>query len=246
MKPYLDTFIDGRSACVFCHGPTGSGKTWTLFGGDNQSGGLLTQSAEYIIQSKIFKASAIEITNTTMYDVSGGKKFTLKDAANQKPNSITSMNDFSSFLSNILKNRSQRSTDQNMTSSRSHLMITLTFDEFATAKMAFVDLAGSENPNNKENLDETKFINGTLSGLNGILSKISRQEFVTFSTPLTKLIKPYLSGQAQSMMLYHVPNKNMIKSLECIKDIVPSSKTEKRKLKAFSDITNNKRMHKMP
>lgn len=173
---------NGHTACVFCHGLTGSGKTYTLFGGDDQSNGFLTQSAEYILQKKVFKVSAVEIINTNIHDISGGSKALVKNVVNQKPKSIASLDDFNCFLSKILKIRSQKSTDQNKTSSRSHLIITLTLDDSATAKMAFVDLAGFESAKNKENVDETKFINATLSGLNGILSKISRQELVTFST----------------------------------------------------------------
>lgn len=91
VKPYIQSALDGENVCVFAYGSTGSGKTFTMQGGDennkiknnnlqiNKSSGLLPRSAEFIFEEitrlenlkynyNLF-FSAVEIYNDNVYDL---------------------------------------------------------------------------------------------------------------------------------------------------------------------------------
>lgn len=95
------------------------------------------------------------------------------------------------------------------------------------SKIAFVDLAGWENAKEKE-VQETKFINKSLNDLNSNLMNISKGNLVVATTKLTKILKPYIVGNSNVCMLYHISKKNFKKGLENIKDVVASTKIMKR------------------
>lgn len=227
IKPYLNAFVNGQTACVFNHGTTGSGKTCTMFGTQNSTG-IIVRSAEYVLTAGHIKVSVIEVIDKKYYDLNCSVKKILNANESPTPKLINSLADFISFVAKFRKMRCQKSTDQNSTSSRSHLIVKFQYSSHSEADMVFIDLAGWESPRGKENVEETKFINSTLTELNTALLKVSKNMVPTFNTPLLKLLKPYFSGASKTMMLYHVSNTAIKKGLENIKDVVGSNKTEKR------------------
>ena len=91
VKPFIQSALDGENICIFAYGSTGSGKTFTMQGGDednkmnnrkleiSQNSGLLPRSAEFIFNEisrlQNFKNkfnlffSAVEIYNENIFDL---------------------------------------------------------------------------------------------------------------------------------------------------------------------------------
>lgn len=138
---------------------------------------------------------------------------------------VKSNEDFLEIVSVISSRRQQKQTDQNVTSSRSHLFITLKTDILAMNEFVLVDLAGFERPKGKENAPESLFLNSSLSHLNTVLINIARNQVINYKLcALTKFLGPYLSASSRTLMLYHLAPHSVKKGLEYIKDIAASSK----------------------
>lgn len=214
---------------------SGSGKSATMFGTQNAYG-ILNRSIELILNTSApINVSVVEMIGTNMYDL-GDKKIKL-DKTKPKIIPMAEMHDFNALVTKVQSMRAQKETDQNPTSSRSHLMFY--FSNNQGGKMAIVDLAGWENPKNKD-IVETKFINGTLSSLNELFISIAKKTRPSSQSELTRALKPYLIDSKVCIM-YHV-NKRAIKSgLESIKGAVPANQARPLKRKAsHSDANKNK------
>lgn len=229
-------------ACVLNHGTTGSGKTSALFG-FNGTKGILESSFEYLMsksQNNMINITAVELFDDKFFDISG-PKIEIKRGVEANQKFVGSITDFKAFLLHLMHVRLQKATDQNSTSSRSHLIIEITLNQNSEAKLAFFDMAGWESPNMKEDLHETRFINKSLTEINNVLIKVAHKQVVTFPTPTTKLLKPYLTSGAKALLLYHISNNALKKGLEYIKDVVASNKSVKRPGQTpFEDITNKR------
>lgn len=207
-----------------------------MFGTQNAYG-ILNRSIESILNTSApINVSVVEMIGTNMYDLCDTTKTKL-DKTEPKIISMAEMQDFNALVAKVQSIRAQKETDQNPTSSRSHLMFY--FSNNQGGKMAFVDLAGWENPKNK-NIIETKFINGTLSSLNELFISIAKNTRPSSKTQLTTELKPYLIDSKVCIM-YHV-NKRAIKSgLENIKGAVPANQANLLKRKApHFDANKNK------
>lgn len=219
--------MTGGTACVLNHGLTRSGKSCTMFGVNGEAG-ILARSTEFFLsQTNDVSISAIEIFGNKYFDVVGGTRILL-DHSQADRIQINSMSQFNTIQNNIIKARTQKATNQNTNSSRSHLFIKFHSISNPYSSMAFIDLAGWENPEGKV-IEETKFINKTLTELNTVLIQIANNRIAIFNSPLLKLLKPYFSGSAKTLMLYHVSNTGAKKGLENIKDVIANIKGEKRK-----------------
>lgn len=206
----------------------GSGKSTTMFGIENEFG-ILGLSVERFLRSNAINISAIEFINKTTFDLVEGKKTELEKRCNPKIKTIRTVEELRVVVKSVLKLRVQKSTNQNFTSSRSHLILVISI-EGKSGRMIFADLAGFESGKGKEDIQETQFINSSLNELNQLLLKVSRNMVVSNgSYPLTNFLNPYLKKSARTLMLYHVLNGSVKKQLENIKDIVPSKTAEKRK-----------------
>lgn len=189
--------------------------------------------------------AVIEVIQNDLFDLSGQMKSKIKQSRMATKTSIESYDQFKVRIDNVLKLRSKKSTDQNLTSSRSHLIIEFSF-EGSSAKLAFVDLAGWENPHNKLDLKETSFINSSLASFNSVLANISQRKIPSFDSSLSKIFKPYLDGKSSVCMLYHVNNSAIKKGLENIKNVVPANKEQISiglKRECLQDVTNSKRFN---
>lgn len=192
--------------------------------------GILRWSIEKCLVKSPLHVSALEITDTKTYDLTKGKKNQLNDSGKPSAKAIKTIIEFNGLLDKVLALRTQKSTNENFTSSRSHLIFVMTMEGKTTNPIIFVDLAGFESPNGKENIYETQFINKTLYALNRVLVNISQNKTPDFNAnPLTKFLKPFLNEKCHTQMLYHVRKDSIKKGLAYITDIVNSQKELKRK-----------------
>ncbi|XP_055307418.1 protein claret segregational-like [Sitodiplosis mosellana] len=225
--PYLDAFLGGKNACIFTHGTTGSGKSCTMFG-INNSVGLLASSIDYILkQGHRLNMNVIEVFKKEIYDLGEGKKRSFKLTVKAKNVQITSFGRFEQVCNKVKAIRTQKSTNQNATSSRSHIMFRFNVETKPEITLALVDLAGWESPYGKDDMQETIFINSTLMDFNKILASVAGNKCVTSTTLLSQMFKPYLTGNSVVCMFYHVAANALKKGLENIKDVVPSAKGDK-------------------
>lgn len=208
------------------HGVTGGGKTFCMFGAADKLG-ILHRSVNHLLETNnSICLKVIEIVGEEAYDLlDDGTK--LVEHATEKI--VQSIVDFLQIVSVISSHRKQKQTDQNVTSSRSHLFITLKIDSLAVNELVMVDLAGFERPKGKENGSESLFINSSLSHLNNVLMNIARNQVVNYKLcALTKLLQPHLSASSRTIMFYHLAPHSVKKGLEYIKDIAASNKILKR------------------
>lgn len=242
VMPILDSFIAGGVSCVLNHGTTRSGKTCTMFGKDGELG-LLDQSGEYILRTNSMIVSAFEISSKGCFDLVE-KKAHLNDKSAAKGKKISSIVSLKRLIEHINSLRSTSSTNQNAGSSRSHLFIVFSLEN-SKSNMAFVDLAGFENPNEKDS-NETKFINSTLSELNTLLRSVTNKQVLASSktNKMAVYLKPYLVAPSQTMIFYHINNDSPKKGLSYITDIATSSTEMKRSAHALVDVTNLKKAHR--
>lgn len=100
----------------------GSGKSSTMFG-FNDDIGILRSSAIRILKHGTIFVTAVEFTNEESYDLASGIKVPMgKKFPNPIPETINTADEFDTLVLQAIKLRSQKSTNQNPTSSRSHLM----------------------------------------------------------------------------------------------------------------------------
>lgn len=230
--------MNGQTICIFSHGTTGSGKSCTTFGNGHQVG-ILARSVDFILNVEPVSlfVSIIEITADHIFDLLALKKKVIKFGQEEKK-ILNSVDDFNVLLLKVLKLRAQKSTNENKTSSRSHLMIRI--EDGKQAKLTFFDLAGWECAKLKENVKETQFINSTLTSLNTAMEQIANKKPVSFDSNLAKAFKPYLMGTGKTCMLYHLSRAGAKKGLENIKNVIASSKSNQSQRKIpLMDITNH-------
>lgn len=122
-----------------CSTFSGSGKSFTMFG-DGHQGGLLRRSISFILNTKQLTVSFIENIHQDNFDLLSANKQKVTKIGNETRKAISSSSEFNDLLTKMLNLRIQRSTSENATSSRSHLLISFEYDKHA--KLAFIDLAG--------------------------------------------------------------------------------------------------------
>lgn len=172
VKPLVMLSLDGYNSCIFAYGETGSGKTYTMEGYENNYG-IIYRTFEVLFNEKKIKEEnndnkikikyrmyMVEIYNETVRDL-------LNDL---KPLEIHQNSDGSVYLKDVMKkeinnydevinimkmgnkNRSTNSTNSNEHSSRSHMLLFIeieTINKYINNKikisnLTLIDLAGSE------------------------------------------------------------------------------------------------------
>lgn len=140
--------------------------------------------------------------------------------------SIESIEQFDLLIGNPNEFRHQKTTDQNVLSSRSHYFVLLRNGQGSSLMMA--DLAGFESPKNKADIKQTHFINSTLFDLNTMLLHMSKGHVSNSkATTLTTFMGPYIKESDDTVILYHVVNENLKKCLEYIQDIAVSHRSKR-------------------
>lgn len=169
--------------------------------------------------------SIVELDKNEQYDLINGK-IQISKGSQSCQVALDSYDQFQSIILNSSKHRNQASTDQNESSSRSHYIVI--FRGEGPNHLIFADLAGFECMKNKQDAEQTKFINATLSGLNTLLFNITKGLPTASSraTQLTKYLEPYLKRTDDVVIMYHVTNLALKKGLDYVKEITTSVKTK--------------------
>ncbi|CAD8203748.1 unnamed protein product [Paramecium octaurelia] len=199
----LEGVLEGYNTTVFCYGATGSGKTFTMIGTQQEVGIMpraLQQLFNFSIQDRFkdtqFKACYVEIYNENIRDLLTSEDKNLETREDKNSGiqiagvtevEVRTVSEVLALLKVGNKNRSKEATDANKESSRSHAILQLQIEskERATgiqeqiiqSKFSLVDLAGSEraaNTNNKgQRMIEGANINKSLLVLGNCIQSLS-------------------------------------------------------------------------
>ncbi|XP_078166690.1 ATP binding microtubule motor family protein isoform X4 [Carex rostrata] len=190
MNPLVKDFMGGKSALLVAMGPTGSGKTYTMFG-SNREPGLVPLALKKIFSSGEKKSSqhrSFYLAMLEIYSVSGrgekmidllsdGTELTLVQSTikglEEVP--VSDLEGAERLIARGMLKRSTAATDANSQSSRSQCIITIrrandvidTSNDmpFGNGVLVIADLAGAERDKKTGNmgsrLGESHFINNT-------------------------------------------------------------------------------------
>ena len=196
-KPSCDKFLSGLSISILAYGQVGSGKSFTMHG-DLQEAGIIIKCCEFIIRNSIdsfFKFSCIEIFQEQIYDLLAPsvKGLNIKEDAKSKINleglyeeNIKNIEDIVEILKQILKKTG---------GGKSHIIYTLKSEGKNTAKIQFIDLAGSERTKNSsmssEKLKESSNANKSITILGNVIKLLSQKaDYINFrDSKLTYVLK---------------------------------------------------------
>lgn len=170
-KDFVNSLLSGYNCTVFAYGSTGSGKTYTMLGSQNDPGiiffttmDLYKKLEEEENRNMELSVSYFEIYNEIIYDLldptskqplsvleDSKKGMTVKNLSIHQPRNADHLIEMLEFGN---KNRKLHPTDANAESSRSHAIfqINLRRKDFSEnqemsiqhSKMSLIDLAGSE------------------------------------------------------------------------------------------------------
>lgn len=270
LKSVLCSYLSGENVCIYTYGVSGnenflshpifalcntyqftilgSGKSCTMYG-VNDDIGLLRKAVQFVLEKGKdgFLTSMVELYDCSVYDMlSNGKQRIQQPSSQVLSKAITREIDtliaFEAYLSHSISLRVQKPTNQNMSSSRSHAITMIRPKAGSTNALLFVDLAGFENSNGKENMKETGFINTSLLHLNKMLLARSKNQLPSFrGNVLTEVLAPYFTGH--SIMFFHARSDCTKQSLEYAKDFavtVSDPNLQKpRPLKPITNLTNH-------
>lgn len=186
VTPILDGVYEGYNGTIFAYGQTGTGKTFTMDGGEDENRGIIPRVFDHLFDhigndtsKKYFVwMSYVEIYNEDVFDLlrTTGQKEALKvreskektfyvEKARRVP--INSLSDLYRYQLKGREKRVVRGTKMNGDSSRSHAILQLQIEsldqneQIRQAKLNLVDLAGSESSEKTETQKE-----GTTEGIN--------------------------------------------------------------------------------
>ncbi|CAD8201892.1 unnamed protein product [Paramecium octaurelia] len=199
----LEGVLEGYNTTVFCYGATGSGKTFTMIG-NQQDVGLMPRALQQLFNFSIqdrfkntqFKVCYVEIYNENIKDLltSEDKNLEIREDKNNGIQiagvtevEVKTVSEVLALLKVGNKNRSKEATDANKESSRSHAILQLQVEskdragglqeQVIQSKFSLVDLAGSEraaNTNNKgQRMIEGANINKSLLVLGNCIQSLS-------------------------------------------------------------------------
>lgn len=227
--------VNGYNATVFAYGMTGSGKTWTMQGDDNDPG-IIMLSAELLFRllnprtSKV-RVSYLEIYNERVGDLLSNVRsdsvpeIALRDDTGNGVRAVglteVEVNSAEELLDAVAQGdtiRKTSSTEFNERSSRSHAVVQVTVTTNAQQSVLYLcDLAGSEKAVvEMARRKEGAYINKSLLTLSTIISRLSQGGggHVPYrDSKLTRLLQPSLSGHA-------------LVSVLCTVDLDPIANTE--------------------
>lgn len=187
--------------------------------------GLFTTAIKYLLRRSNIYVNFVEFYDGMWIDLCDGRSYDKFKDQFQKIK-IDSVDDAMTVIKKGLINRKTNATNQNQFSSRSHAMIILSSTH--SAKMVFVDMAGNECLDGKENVNETCAINKSLSQFNTVLSyQVKGQMAPPYrNNPFTHFLQPYL--QKNKSVVFYFARKNYIaRDLFAIQDIIEIKKPKK-------------------
>lgn len=214
----------------------------------NKSHGVFKSSIDYLLcrdNVEYLEVSIIELYGSDFRDLlnSDDTKITINSSGKSivtsaVKQSVSKTFDLDCMIGSVLAKRSTRPTNQNITSSRSHLFIVVE-KAGSASQLVLADLAGFERTEDKENLPESISINGTLSHFNKVLLDLKQKGIPNFNgNCLTSFLKPVL-GQTKTIVYYHVLQSSIAKYLNLV-DQLMMVRVIKRHANGSSSSVNNK------
>eukprot|EP01083_Nonionella_stella_P113338 334097_1 len=246
--------LDGYNGCIFAYGQTGSGKTYTMFGPEDDHAhpkkmGIIPRSISFIfteieededITEARIKVSFVEIYKEKLRDLlnpSSRKPLKIKlqqngetRIANVTETHVTTLLDVLQLIEVANSYRTKAITSMNHSSSRSHMLMTLTVAlrmedrSISVGKLNFCDLAGSEKVRKTnatgERLKEAMKINLGLTILGQVISALSQnKKHVPFrDSKLTHVLKDSLGGNCKTTLIVNC-TKHMFNRDETINSL---------------------------
>lgn len=221
-RPLVNDALNGYNCCIFAYGVSGSGKTHTMMG-SNQDPGLIPRICTELMNSKAqIEVSYLEIYKEKLHDLLGDSaELKVREHKEEgiyvKNLARYAVQNYKDILKLIEKGNRERitaSTALNDRSSRSHAVFTLyikNYNEekkcFVTSKINLVDLAGSEKLSlskvSGNNAKEAIAINKSLSTLGIVIEKLAKREsHIPFrNSILTFLLSESLGGNSKTIMI---------------------------------------------
>lgn len=201
----VEWVIEGYNSTIFTYGPTGTGKTFTMFGSTEKPGIIpracdllfeILSSKENMVEYTV-KCSFLEIYRETLNDLLLSQNSTRKNMRIRQDKNkgvyvqgaiekfVYTSEDILSTIKEGAKNRAVTATALNTVSSRSHAVLTLNITQSLddgtqiSSKLHMIDLAGSENVEKSEvqgiSLLEAQMINKSLSCLGNVINALTEK-----------------------------------------------------------------------
>eukprot|EP01063_Lacrimia_lanifica_P022483 TRINITY_DN3005_c0_g2_i1.p1 TRINITY_DN3005_c0_g2~~TRINITY_DN3005_c0_g2_i1.p1 ORF type:complete len:1541 (+),score=662.79 TRINITY_DN3005_c0_g2_i1:179-4801(+) len=173
IQPMVDSVLNGFNSTIFAYGQSGSGKTYTMTGGNEHAMGLIPRSFTYIFDhirerknpniAYTINCSYLELYNGRIRDLLAKEQVTLQIKENKDKTfyvhdlshpEVKLLEDLMGLMSRGAARRQVNATELNQDSSRSHSIFTVSIQmvenmedgecRTVTSKLNLVDLAGSE------------------------------------------------------------------------------------------------------
>lgn len=229
-KNAVDWVCQGYNATIFVYGATSSGKSYTMFGTDQEQGITpracrdmfdMIEKKDNVKEANL-KISFVEIYLENFRDLLNNSKKEIKIRQSDKGvylQGITEkfVNNYEEIITCLKQGftyRATATTALNSQSSRSHAILslylcqTLTDNSQVTSKLHLIDLAGSENVERSEvqgvSLTEAQKINKSLSALGNViyaLTEKNREHIPYRDSKLTMLLQDSLGGNAKTILI---------------------------------------------
>lgn len=191
IKPLIQSAIEGYNVSIIAYGASGSGKSHTMYGSENDPG-VIPNCIDFLVAAKQHsnfdvKWSFFEIYNEALNDLLSEKSESHKKPAihamgtfsGDNENRVTNLVEFSieSFVQfkhifeSVNSRRQVGATQRNNRSSRSHAVIELNIQglwngEKFESRLRLLDLAGSENGNDHLDGEDQKKRMTEMSNIN--------------------------------------------------------------------------------
>ena len=199
VSPLVTSVLDGYNVCIFAYGQTGTGKTYTMMGPEDDRG-VNTRALEELFSLSLKRrdtitdeitVSVLEVYNEQIKDLladdAGDRRYVIREGpgGSYVPDltivSVESLGEVIELLSLADVNRSTAKTNMNEHSSRSHLILSCNVKstnkhsgEVSKGKLHLIDLAGSERVGKSgatgQALKEAQSINKSLSALGDVIA----------------------------------------------------------------------------
>ncbi|EGT52907.1 hypothetical protein CAEBREN_32744 [Caenorhabditis brenneri] len=224
--------LHGKNVSLIAYGPTSSGKTYTMRGGDGvEKKGIIPRAIEYMLKQTgedlafgsweyIFEASFLEVYNEELFDLldDNRQKLDIRTTGStssvcSKKIEIKSLDDVDELLLLADSRRIVASTSCNIDSSRSHTVFQIFVNgssEFGEARkccLNLVDLAGSERAEESgaqgKQFTELKNINQSLTTLKRcIRAQMNKMPHVPYRDSKLTLLLREFLGAGSSKTMF--------------------------------------------
>ncbi|XP_047323551.1 kinesin-like protein KIN-14R [Impatiens glandulifera] len=233
-SPMATSVLDGYNVCLFAYGQTGTGKTFTMEGTD-QNRGVNYRTLEQLFKlaqerndtfSYSISVSVLEVYNEQIRDLlaPSSKKLEIKqdsDGLHHVPGlaeaKVENISEVWGVLQSGSSARAVGSNNVNEHSSRSHCMLcvmvkakNLLNGDCTKSKLWLVDLAGSERlaktDAQGDRLKEAQSINKSLSALGDVISALAnKNSHIPYrNSKLTLLLHDSLGGDSKTLMFVQI------------------------------------------